>query len=49
MSAFTDVAYDVMSELFGADARVPWWAWVALLVMVFGGLLAPGENGQTKA
>jgi len=34
--AHIDQAYRVASELFGPDASVPWWAWLALLVMIFG-------------
>jgi hypothetical protein len=44
MGSYVDVAYSVTSELFGPDARVPWWAWVALLAMVFGGLLVPDRQ-----
>jgi hypothetical protein len=41
MATIADLAYNVTSELFGPDARVPWWAWLALLVMIFWGLLVP--------
>jgi hypothetical protein len=44
MAAFTDVAYNVTSELFGLDAWVPWWAWLALLAMIFWGVLAPDRQ-----
>jgi hypothetical protein len=38
MNTVTDVAYALTSSLF---AVVPWWAWVAALVMIFWGLLIP--------
>ena len=44
MAAITDLAYHVTSELFGAGALVPWWAWLALLAMIFWGLLVPGAR-----
>ncbi|MEV6301093.1 hypothetical protein AB0M02_16920 [Actinoplanes sp. NPDC051861] len=36
-----DVAYRVVEVLFGPDSGVPWWAWVAPLVMIFAKLLGP--------
>jgi hypothetical protein len=36
-----DVAYTVASALIGPDAVVPWWAWLAILLLIFGRLLAP--------
>jgi hypothetical protein len=44
MDAVTTVAYALASELVGPDARVPWWAWAALLAMIFCGLLVPDER-----
>ena len=41
MNTGTDVAYALTSALFGRHAMVPWWAWLALLVMIFWGLLIP--------
>ncbi len=34
MEAFVTLAYDL-------TAGVPWWAWVAVLAMMFWGLLVP--------
>ncbi|WP_238547296.1 hypothetical protein [Actinoplanes friuliensis] len=31
----------VIADLFGPDSPVPWWAWAATAIMIFGGLLAP--------
>ena len=47
--AHIEQAYRVASELFGPDAWVPWWAWLALLVMIFWGLLVPDGRGQPAA
>jgi hypothetical protein len=44
MAAVTDVAYGVVRELVGPDAWVPWWAWFAVLAMIFWGLLIPDEQ-----
>jgi hypothetical protein len=50
MAAITDQAYAVTSELFGPHAQVPGWAWLALLGMVFWGLLAADRRaGQPDA
>jgi len=40
MAALTDQAYALVSQLVGPSAQVPGWAWLALLVMVFWGVLA---------
>jgi hypothetical protein len=37
MTAITDLVHDLQAE-------VPWWAWVALVVMIFGGLLIPDRS-----
>ncbi|MFC7533444.1 hypothetical protein [Actinoplanes sp. GCM10030250] len=41
MDAALDVAYPVVDALFGPDSDLPWWAWVAPLVMIFAKLLGP--------
>ncbi|GLY01740.1 MULTISPECIES: hypothetical protein [Actinoplanes] len=41
MDTAVDVAYAVQESLIGPGAIVPWWAWVAPLLMVFGKLLWP--------
>ncbi|MEU8610915.1 hypothetical protein AB0C29_23290 [Actinoplanes sp. NPDC048791] len=37
-------AADVLAAVAGLG--VPWWGWTALVVMIFWGLLAPGDQGQ---
>jgi hypothetical protein len=32
---------DVLQSVTSLLARVPWWAWLAVLVMIFWGLLVP--------
>jgi hypothetical protein len=44
MAAVTDVAYAVTADLFGPGAEVPGWAWLALLGMIFWGLLVLGRQ-----
>lgn len=44
MATITDQAYAIASELFGPSARVPGWAWLALLVMMFWGALSAGRQ-----
>jgi hypothetical protein len=44
VATIIDQAYAVTSQLFGPDAVVPWWAWLAVLVMIFWGLLVPGRQ-----
>ena len=41
MELAMDVAHQVVEALFGPGSGVPWWAWVAPLVMIFGRLLMP--------
>ncbi|OJF10340.1 hypothetical protein [Couchioplanes caeruleus] len=48
MEAYLDPAYEWTSLLVGPEAVVPWWAWVALLVMIFWSLLAPGLAAARK-
>lgn len=47
MDTVLDVAYKVVEALFGPGSTVPWWAWVAPLVMIFGRLLVPELVPQT--
>jgi hypothetical protein len=42
MTSVTDLA----GELFGPGSAVPWWAWLALLVMIFWGLLVPEQEDR---
>jgi hypothetical protein len=46
MGAALAVAVELTSELFGPQSPVPWWAWVALLAMIFMGLLLPTQQEQ---
>ncbi|MEU7908784.1 hypothetical protein [Actinoplanes sp. NPDC049118] len=41
MDIAMDVAYTVVDDLFGPGSVVPWWAWAATLLLIFGRLLAP--------
>jgi hypothetical protein len=36
-----DVTYQVVDGVFGPGSGVPWWAWVAPLVLVFWVMLMP--------
>ena len=42
MDAYLDLAYQWTSSLVGPHSVIPWWAWLAGLVMIFWGVLAPG-------
>ena len=44
-----DMAYGLISGLFGPASPVPWWAWAAALVMIFWGLLVPGARDSGPA
>ncbi|WP_229073860.1 hypothetical protein [Actinoplanes sp. DH11] len=44
-----DVSYQVVDGLFGPGSGVPWWAWIAPLVLVFGKLLMPSAEPATTA
>jgi hypothetical protein len=39
-------AADFLAALAGLG--VPWWGWTALVVMIFWGLLVPGDQGQEE-
>jgi hypothetical protein len=41
---WTDLAY----VWFGDLGVVPWWAWMATLLTIFGGLLAPGLEAMSS-
>jgi hypothetical protein len=43
-AALTALAYRLTGDLFGPGSPVPWWAWAAVLVMIFWGLLARGAQ-----
>ena len=42
---YVELAYELTTGLVGPGAVVPWWAWLAVLVMIFGGLLGPVLTG----
>lgn len=45
-AALIDLADRLTGGLFDPGSPVPWWAWAALLVMIFWGLLVRGaEDG----
>ncbi|WP_161952686.1 hypothetical protein [Actinoplanes sp. TFC3] len=41
---WTDLAY----TWFGDLGVVPWWGWVATLIMIFGGILGPGIEAMNS-
>lgn len=41
MDTAVEVSYEVIGMLFGPDAMLPWWAWLAPLAMIFLKLLSP--------
>ncbi|MEU4426281.1 hypothetical protein AB0F81_37140 [Actinoplanes sp. NPDC024001] len=47
MDAALDVAYQVVEALFGPGSGVPWWAWIAPLVMIFGRMVMPSLATET--
>ncbi|MFI5494616.1 hypothetical protein [Actinoplanes sp. NPDC051859] len=42
MEAYIDPAYEWVSAMVGPQSVVPWWAWVAGIVMILMAVLAPG-------
>ena len=44
MAIVSDLASQLASEILTV---VPWWAWAALLVMIFWGPLVPEREDQT--
>jgi hypothetical protein len=46
MANLSDLAYELSRELVGPQSVVPWWAWLAFFVMVFGGLLGLGHEAD---
>jgi hypothetical protein len=44
MAAYTDLAYSITNQLFGPDSPVPGWAWPAVLIMIFWGLLVASQE-----
>jgi len=44
MADYIDQAYAVTSQLVGPQAWVPWWVWLAVLTMIFWGLLVPDPS-----
>ncbi|HET6484011.1 MAG TPA: hypothetical protein VFG35_28755 [Actinoplanes sp.] len=35
MDQYLNTAYDVTGALFGAGSGVPWWAWLAVITLLF--------------
>jgi hypothetical protein len=35
MEQYINDAYDVTSQLFGAESGIPWWAWAVVAVAFF--------------
>lgn len=42
MAAGTDIVASIVDGIAGLG--VPWWGWTALVVMIFWGLLGPGQQ-----
>ncbi|GIF11763.1 hypothetical protein [Actinoplanes teichomyceticus] len=36
-----DMPYRVVGALFGPESGIPWWAWLAPLILIFAKLLYP--------
>lgn len=41
MDNAVDTAYRVVETLFGPDSGIPWWAWLAPILIVFSRLMYP--------
>ncbi|BCJ45208.1 hypothetical protein GCM10010168_70090 [Actinoplanes ianthinogenes] len=41
MDSAVDDAYQAVEALFGPESGVPWWAWLAPVIVLFGRLLYP--------
>ncbi len=41
MDQYLDTAYEVTTQLFGADSGIPWWAWSFVLLALFWKVLVP--------
>jgi hypothetical protein len=46
IATLLDQLTTIVLELFGPRSVVPWWAWAAVLIMIFWGLL--GNHSMTK-
>ena len=42
-----DVTYRVVEGLFGPESSIPWWAWVAPLLLIFWKMLMPSVAPAT--
>ncbi len=42
IEGLTDLGHQIATGIVGPQAVVPWWALVAWLIVIFGGILAPG-------
>ncbi|MEU4691068.1 hypothetical protein [Actinoplanes sp. NPDC023714] len=47
MESALDVSYQVVENVFGAGSGVPWWAWVAPMVLIFWKMLMPMVAPET--
>ncbi|GAA4599597.1 hypothetical protein BJY16_003133 [Actinoplanes octamycinicus] len=41
MDSAVDDAYQVVEALFGPESGIPWWAWMAPIMLLLGRLLYP--------
>jgi hypothetical protein len=44
MDQFVTTAYDVTSQLFGADSGIPWWAWTVVVVAIMWKMFLPDRK-----
>jgi hypothetical protein len=44
MDQFVNTAYDVMSQLFGPDSGIPWWAWALVVVAITWKMVIPARK-----
>ncbi|WIM98011.1 hypothetical protein ACTOB_001580 [Actinoplanes oblitus] len=49
MESAADDAYQMVEALFGSESGIPWWAWLAPIILLFGRLLYPVFFPQTAA
>ncbi|BCY06462.1 hypothetical protein [Actinoplanes sp. L3-i22] len=41
MDSAVDDAYTVVEALFGPESGIPWWAWLAPIILIFARLMYP--------
>jgi hypothetical protein len=41
MDSAVDDAYTVVEALFGPESGIPWWAWLAPIILIFARMMYP--------